>query len=148
MTNPMTGPGQIIYGTTGGAPAKLDNGTQYQYMRAGASGPEYADMGSMAETVITTGHTLALADIIKGLVVANKDTGFTMTVAKAASVAYLANSAVGVLNKGAGDLTIALGTGVSLNGETGVTATIAQWEMGYLRRLAEDVWALPNFTAS
>jgi len=147
MTNPMTGPGQMIYGKTGGTPEKVAAGSQYEYLRMGPSDiPEFAPMGAMGADELTTGVNLNTGHFTKGMLIANKTTGFSLTIKRATGVNYPLDRGVSFLNRGAGTFTIQAETGVYLNGETGASIDIAQWEGGYLRHLATDAWAVPNYT--
>jgi len=147
MTNPMTGPGQMIYGKTGGTPEKVAAGSQYEYLRMGPSDvPEFAPMGAMGADELTTGVNLNTGHFTKGMLIANKTTGFSLTIKRATGVNYPLDRGVSFLNRGAGTFTIQAETGVYLNGETGASIDIAPWEGGYLRHLATDAWAVPNYT--
>jgi len=147
LSNPMTGPGQMIYGTTGGVPGMMEAGPQYSYARMGPSNvPQFAPMGAMAADTLDTGVDLGTGHFVKGMLIANKTTGFSLTIKRATGVNYPLDRGVSFLNRGAGTFTIQAETGVYLNGETGASIDIAPWEGGYLRHLATDAWAVPNYT--
>ena len=86
-----------------------------------------------------TTYTLVLADNGK-LVTLSNASAITLTVPTNASVAFPTGSIVNLQQVGAGQVTIAGDTGVTVNG-TG-TKTRAQWSAASLVKTATDTWTL------
>ena len=83
-----------------------------------------------------TTHTLVREDEGKTLVV-NNASGCTITVPPESSVDWPAGyTEIKLYNKGAGDITIAAGSGVTVSGET----TIVQNEHGIIKSISADSW--------
>jgi len=86
-----------------------------------------------------TTYTLVLTDRDK-LVTLSNASGITLTVPTNASVAYATGTVVNIQQIGAGQVTVAGDTGVTVNG-TG-TKTRAQWSAASLVKTATDTWTL------
>lgn len=86
-------------------------------------------------------YTLALADNNK-LVDCNYETAFTLTVPLNSAVAFPIGTQILIRQKGAGQVTITPADGVTLNSPDSVDATIAQYSMAGLIKVATDTWAL------
>lgn len=85
--------------------------------------------------------TLALADA--GCVVrATKATAMTLTVPPQSSVAWNAGAQIGPVQYGAGQLTIAAGSGVTIRSAGGKLKLTAQYSGATLLRVASDEWML------
>lgn len=92
-----------------------------------------------------TTYTFALADARKH-VTASNGSSQTYTVPPQADVVWLADARIPVTNLGAGVVTFAAGSGVTLNGSD---LTLAQGESAVLLRTASNVWwCLPFSTGS
>jgi hypothetical protein len=92
-------------------------------------------------TVSATTDTLVLADAGKVIECTNGG-AVTVTVPPNSSVAYPVNSTIEILQVGAGQVTVAAGAGVTVNGASGLK-TRAQWSTLSLRkRAAPDAWVL------
>ena len=86
-----------------------------------------------------TTYTLVLADRDK-LVTLSNASAITLTVPTNASVAFATGTQVNIQQIGAGQVTVAGDTGVTVNG-TG-TKTRAQWSAATLLKTATDTWTL------
>lgn len=86
-----------------------------------------------------TSYTLVLSDAGK-LVTADNASAVTVTVPPESSVAWVDGTAVAVAQLGAGQVTIAAGAGVTVNGVG--TALTAQYAGAQLYYLGSDSWLL------
>lgn len=87
-----------------------------------------------------TTYTTVLADQCK-LVTLDNSSAITLTVPPNSSVAYPTGSKIDLLAKGAGQVTVAAGSGVTVN--TSQTLKLrAQWSAASLIKLATDTWVL------
>lgn len=92
-----------------------------------------------------TTYTFALADARKHVTASNSSSQ-TYTVPPQADVVWLADARIPLTNLGAGVVTVAAGSGVTLNGSD---LTLAQGESAVLLRTASNVWwCLPFSTGS
>ena len=89
-------------------------------------------------------YTFVLADGLR-LTTASNAAAATYTIPPQASVVWLANSVIRVVNYGAGTLTIAGGAGVTL---TNSARTLAQFESVALIRTASNAWTLVPFSGA
>ena len=89
---------------------------------------------------IADAGTFALADA-NNVVQYNSATAGTATVPPNSSVAFPVGTAIEVHQIGAGELTIAAGSGVTLNSRNG-TDTAGQYAIAVLRKTATDTWVL------
>lgn len=88
----------------------------------------------------TSSYTLVLTDRGK-LVEMNKSTALTLTVPPNSSVAFPVGTRIDVIQTGAGQLTFAPGSGVTLNGTPGLKAR-AQWSAASLIKRGTDTWVV------
>lgn len=156
MTNPMTTAGDMILATAGGTPARLAKGTTGRHMRAGASGPEYggdvdmngAVLNGNGAKIITEATAFSLNNtthrgsdvIVSGNVV--------VTVDAQATTAYSTGHQSVIHSTNASGCTVTAAAGVTLNGVSGGSATINQYEAYSLLRTGSDAWLMPNATVS
>lgn len=91
-----------------------------------------------------TAYTFALADGQK-LVTASNAAASTYTVPPQSSVAWAADTILRITNLGAGVVTIAGGSGVTV---TNTAATLAQYQSANLIRTASDAWTVVPFSGS
>ena len=89
-----------------------------------------------------TSFTLALSDRGKHIYTSN-GTSQTITIANNATVAFPVGTAISIVSQGAGTITVARGTGVSLYlaaNNTSADRTIATYGMATLLKVAADTW--------
>jgi hypothetical protein len=89
-------------------------------------------------------YTFVLADALR-LTTASNASAATYTIPPQASVVWLANSVIRIVNYGAGTVTIAGGAGVTV---TNAATTLAQFESAALIRTAENAWTLVPFSGA
>ena len=112
----------------------------------GTSGTVTVSFDYSAGTKVTenaqtgTTYTLVLTDAALKLVTLSNASAITVTVPTNASVAFPTGSVVNLQQIGAGQVTIAGDTGVTVNG-TG-TKTRAQWSAASLVKTGTDTWTL------
>lgn len=115
---------------------------------AGAGGgvlPASSVLNLPANAQTGTTYTFALADARKHVTASNASSQ-TYTVPPQADVTWLADARIPLTNLGAGVVTVAAGSGVTLNGSD---LTLAQGESAVLLRTASNVWwCLPFSTGS
>ena len=92
-------------------------------------------------TSATASYTLAATDAGK-LVTVNSASAATVTVPPSSSVAYTAGAAIAVAQTGAGQVTIAAGSGVTVNSAGSVYAIAEQYGAAQLYNVATDSWLL------
>ena len=98
--------------------------------------------GKRAIVEITTTRSLLLTDAGKFLL-CTSGSSTTVTIPTSASVAFPTETEIDLLQKGAGELTIAGGTGVTLNGvSAGSTTITAQWGGATIKKIATDEWII------
>ena len=91
-----------------------------------------------------TTYTFALADASEGkLVTASNAASSTYTVPPQSSVTWAAGAVLRILNQGAGVVTIAAGSGVTING---TPLTLAQYKGAALQRTASNTWTIIPFS--
>ena len=89
-------------------------------------------------------YTFALADASEGkLVTASNAAAATYTVPPQSSVTWAAGAVLRILNQGAGVVTIAAGSGVTING---TPLTLAQYKGAALQRTASNTWTIIPFS--
>lgn len=88
-----------------------------------------------------TTYTFALTDANNTVVEMNNASAITATVPPNSSVAYPVGSMIQVLQTGAGQVTIAAGSGVTINASPGLKLR-AQWSTASLLKRATDTWVL------
>lgn len=86
-----------------------------------------------------TGVTLALTDAGKFVTVTNASAK-TITIPKAATVAFPTGTCLYVSQTGAGQVTIAAGGTVTLHAYTGALHTAGQYAVGMLRKMGTNTW--------
>ena len=92
-----------------------------------------------------TTYTFALADASEGkLVTASNAASSTYTVPPQSSVTWAAGAVIRILNQGAGVVTIAAGSGVTING---TPLTLAQYKGAALQRTASNTWTIIPFAS-
>jgi len=95
-------------------------------------------------TDATTDYTAVLADQYQALVPMNKATAVAFKIPTNASVAFPVGTAITVLNKGAGAVTISAvtsGTTTILSaGATAASPTLAQYKTAVCIKTATDTW--------
>ena len=93
-------------------------------------------------TESTTARTLILTDEGSFILTTN-GSSTTVTIPTSASVAFPIGTEIDLLQKGAGELTIEGGTGLTLNGvSAGSTAITAQWGGATIKKIATDEWVI------
>jgi hypothetical protein len=91
-----------------------------------------------------TTYTFALADASEGkLVTASNAAASTYTVPPQSSVTWAAGAVLRILNQGAGTVTIAAGSGVTING---TPLTLAQYKGAAIQRTASNTWTFVPFS--
>ena len=103
---------------------------------------DYATPANAQSGTGASAYTFVLADASR-LTTATGTTAKTFTIPPQANVAWVANSIIRVANYGAGDLTIAGGSGVTV---TNATKTLAQFESAALVRTGSNAWTLIPFS--
>ena len=99
-----------------------------------------ADGVMEVNTQVGTTYTLILTDADK-LVTLDNAAAITLTVPTNASVAYPVGAVIGGAQLGAGLVSIAGDTGVTINGVTpGAEVSLGQWSTWALTKLATDTW--------
>jgi hypothetical protein len=101
-------------------------------------GPPRAGFRSQLNAQTGTSYTLALSDLAK-LVTMDNGSTMTLTVPANSSVSFQIGDRIDILRKGAGELTITPGGGVSVNGTPGLKLR-AQWSAATLVKLDTDTW--------
>jgi hypothetical protein len=106
----------------------------------GADGDDGAPGTSLSGVNAQTGttYTLVLGDA-GGLVTCSNASAITVTIPPASSVSWAAGTIVYVEQAGAGQVTVAAGSGVTLHGAGGLK-TRAQYSVVGLLRIASDSW--------
>jgi len=101
-------------------------------------GPPRAGFRSQLNAQTGTSYTLVLSDLAK-LVTMDNGSAMTLTVPANANVSFQVGDRIDILRKGAGELTLAPGGGVSINGTPGLKLR-AQWSAATLVKLDTDTW--------
>ena len=100
---------------------------------------EYDSLTLNAQTGTT--YTLVLADAHK-LVTLSNASGITLTVPPNSSVAFETGDQVNLLQLGAGQVTVAAGSGVTLRSEGSKVKLAGQYALATLVKIASDEWVL------
>ena len=100
---------------------------------------EYDSLTFNAQTGTT--YTLVLADAHK-LVTLSNASGITLTVPPNSSVAFETGDQVNLLQLGAGQVTVAAGSGVTLRSEGSKVKLAGQYALATLVKIASDEWVL------
>lgn len=87
----------------------------------------------------TTNYTLVLGDA-GSLVEMNSASALTFTVPPNSSVAFPTGTRIAVRQKGAGQVTITPGSGVTLNSFAGHLKTAGQYAVAFIVKVATDTW--------
>lgn len=93
-----------------------------------------------------TTYTLVLGDASKAVECSNSG-AITLTVPPNSSVAFATGTVIEVVQTGAGQVTIAPGSGVTLSNANGLK-TAKQWSIVTLRKRAADSWIVAGDTKS
>lgn len=101
----------------------------------------------VATTQSGTTYTLALADQGK-VVELTSATAVTLTVPTNASVAFPVGTMVGLLQYGAGQVTLSPAGGVTLRSSGSRLKTAAQYSAVWVRKRATDEWVVTGDTAA
>jgi hypothetical protein len=101
-------------------------------------GPPRAGFRSQLNAQTGTSYTLQLSDLAK-LVTMDNGSTMTLTVPANSSVSFQVGDRIDILRKGAGEITITPGGGVSVNGTPGLKLR-AQWSAATLVKLDTDTW--------
>jgi cytoskeletal protein CcmA (bactofilin family) len=101
-------------------------------------GPPRAGFRSQLNAQTGTSYTLVLSDLAK-LVTMDNGSTMTLTVPANANVSFQVGDRIDILRKGAGELTLNPGDGVSINGTPGLKLR-AQWSAATLVKLDTDTW--------
>lgn len=119
--------------------AKLDSTLTTAIGKAN-SAMQASDLATAQQVAINaqtgTSYTLMLTDANKA-VECNNASAITLTVPPNSSVAFPVGTVIEVVQIGAGAITLAAGSGVTINGKTGTTA---QWGVLVLRKRDTNVW--------
>lgn len=93
-----------------------------------------------------TSYTTVLSDAGKW-VTSNNASAVTFTIPPNSNVAYPVNSYISFGNYGAGKLTVAPGSGVTING-TDANRSFVQYADGYIRKTGTDTWVIGGKTSN
>jgi hypothetical protein len=104
---------------------------------------EYDSLSLNAQTGTT--YTLVLADAHK-VVTLNNSSAITLTVPPNSSVAFETGDQVNLLQLGAGQVTVAAGSGVTLRAQGSKVKLNGQYAIGTLVKIASDEWVLVGNT--
>lgn len=94
-----------------------------------------------------TTYTLALTDAHK-LVTLSNASGITLTIPTEASVAFQTGDQVNILQLGAGQVTVAAASGVTLRAQGSKVKLNGQYAIGTLVKIATDEWVLVGNTTA
>jgi hypothetical protein len=136
--------GDLAVGTAADTAAKLAVGADGLFLQAASgesTGLKYADPHIQALNAQTgTSYTLVLTDHTK-LVTLSNASAITLTVPPNSSVAFAVGSVIDLAQIGAGRVTVAQGSGVTINATPGLKLR-AQYSGATLRKRATDTWLL------
>ena len=116
---------------------KRYTGSEWEVVGAAQSG-SYAPLQLTQNAQTGTSYTLVLTDEQKLVELSNAG-AITLTVPPNSSVAFAVGTQVHLLQSGAGQVTVAPGSGVTINGTPGLKAR-AQWSAITLIKRATDTW--------
>jgi hypothetical protein len=105
-----------------------------------------AELDNLTLNAVTDTYTLVLADAHK-LVTCSKSTAFTVTIPPNSSVAFDIGDQVNLMQIGTGQITIAAGSGVTLNAQGTKVKLNGQWATATAIKIATDTWVLVGNTA-
>jgi hypothetical protein len=103
----------------------------------GATGPDILTINAQTGTT----YTFALTDITK-FVELNNASAITATIPPNSSVAFPVGTLLNIIQTGAGQVTVAPGSGVTLNADTSKFKLKGQWAAASLVKRATDTWVL------
>ena len=136
--------GDLAVATAASTAAKLAVGADGLFLQAASgesTGLKYADPHIQALNAQTgTSYTLVLTDHTK-LVTLSNASAITLTVPPNSSVAFAVGSVIDLAQIGAGQVTVAQGSGVTINSTPGLKLR-AQYSGATLRKRATDTWLL------
>jgi len=95
----------------------------------------------------STAYTLVLSDVGR-VVEGNNGSAITFTIPPVSLVAWPVGAALKVFQQGAGQITIAPGSGVTLRSDGGKLKTAGQYAVIDLRMRANDEWVVSGDTAA
>jgi hypothetical protein len=108
--------------------------------------PTKAIAGRNAQTGTT--YTLALADNLKTVSLSNAS-AVAVTIPTNASIAFTADETrIDLVNLGAGEVTVSGDTGVTVNGVSAGSFTLAQYAGASLLKIDTNTWLAPNSTVA
>jgi hypothetical protein len=123
-----------------------DGGVDTPQLADDAVDPTKAIAGRNAQTGTT--YTLALTDNLK-TVSLNNAGAVAVTVPTNASVAFTADETrIDLVNLGAGEVTVSGDTGVTINGVSAGSFTLAQYAGASLLKIDTNTWLAPNSTVA
>lgn len=88
-----------------------------------------------------TSYTLVLSDAGKEIRMANAS-AITLTVPPNSSVSFDTGTVIFLIQTGAGQVTVAEGSGVTINSADSNLSLRGQWSAAYLKKTATDTWEL------
>jgi len=136
----------VLLGSGTGAVSVTAVGTADQVLTSNGAGsdPTWQDAASPLISINAqtgTAYTLVLTDVNKMITCSNA-AAITLTVPPHSSVAFDDGTQIIVAQKGAGTVTFAEGSGVTINSADGLLDTYAQYSVVSLIQTEEDVWYL------
>jgi hypothetical protein len=148
FANPMTTAGDLIDGGSSGTPQRLGIGSTAQVLTVVSGAPAWSSPGAAMNVNVQTGttYTLVLGDApqasnYQGVVTMNNAAANTLTVPQNSSVAFPIGTMIAVIQLGAGQTTIAAGSGATVNSPSALTAR-AQYSTLILSKVATNTWIL------
>lgn len=134
--------GQLLIGSSSSDPglATLTEGTGIDVAN-GSSSITVSSTGTSINAQTGTSYTFVLNDAGK-IVTFENSSAITATVPPNSSVAYSVGTMIGLIQKGAGALTIAAGSGVTINSNDSNTSINGQYAQALLIKYATDSWFL------
>lgn len=164
FANPMTTAGDIIIGGASGAATRLAAGTDGYVLKLSSGAPVWAaesagsvdsvngatgtvtldaaDVPAAINAQTGTTYTLVLSDASK-VITMNNASANTLTIPPNASVAIPIGHFVEIWQTGAGQTTIAEGSGVTINYNSALTLSLAGQHSGCsLRKIDTNTWQL------
>lgn len=146
--SPMTTGGDLIYGGASGTGTRLANGTAGQALISGGgtAAPVWTNSSRAINAQTGTTYTFVLADGsgagTNPLVTASNASAQTYTVPPNSSVAFPVGTQIDIIQQGAGKVTLAQGSGVTINSASSNKAIAAQFIGVSLIKTATDTWTL------
>lgn len=141
----LTTKGDIYAATASATVTRLGVGTDRKKLTADAAeatGIKWQYEGELTLNAQTgTTYTLVLTDSAKFLTLSNAS-AITATVPPNSSVAFPTGSQVNLMQLGAGQVTVAAGSGVTLRSAGSLVKTSAQYAVATLLKIDTDTWVL------